>query len=100
MSIGRLNFGLTKSYRRFFSNKIVYGNEVRLAKKNNIPIVALESTIITHGMPYPDNFNTAIKVEALIRQQVCLIIMFIFKFNRLFYSNVKFLVFREQYQQQ
>ncbi|QGX98419.1 pseudouridine-5'-phosphate glycosidase [Roseovarius faecimaris] len=32
------------------------------------PVVALESTIITHGMPYPDNLTTARQVEADIRQ--------------------------------
>ena len=31
--------------------KINYSNEILVAKKNNLPIVALESTIITHGMP-------------------------------------------------
>lgn len=34
------------------------------------PVVALESTIITHGMPYPDNVETAIEVEEIIRQEV------------------------------
>ena len=32
------------------------------------PVVALESTIISHGMPYPQNGETALKVEAIIRQ--------------------------------
>ena len=36
-----------------------------LAKKR--PIVALESTIITHGMPYPNNLETAISLEATVR---------------------------------
>ena len=31
------------------------------------PVVALESTIITHGMPYPDNLRTAQEVEAVVR---------------------------------
>ncbi|XP_072745140.1 uncharacterized protein [Anoplolepis gracilipes] len=44
-------------------NSLVYGSEVAAARKNGLPIVALESTIITHGMPYPDNLNTALKVE-------------------------------------
>lgn len=34
---------------------------------SNAPIVALESTIITHGMPYPDNLRTANEVEAVVR---------------------------------
>ena len=31
------------------------------------PVVALESTIISHGMPYPQNVETALKVEQIIR---------------------------------
>ncbi len=42
--------------------------EVDKALKENRPVVALESTIISHGMPYPQNVETAIKVEAIIRQ--------------------------------
>lgn len=49
---------------------LIYGRDVVEAKKNRLPIVALESTIITHGMPYPDNLNTALKVEDVIRKQV------------------------------
>jgi pseudouridine-5'-phosphate glycosidase len=33
------------------------------------PIVALESTIITHGMPFPQNFETALKLEEIVRAQ-------------------------------
>lgn len=49
--------------------KIKYSEEVMKAKKNNLPIVALESTIITHGMPYPENLKTALAVENIIRDQ-------------------------------
>ncbi|MCQ3035618.1 MAG: pseudouridine-5'-phosphate glycosidase [Bacilli bacterium] len=42
--------------------------EVELALKNNQPVVALESTIISHGMPYPKNVETALLVEAEIRK--------------------------------
>ena len=49
--------------------KIKYSEEVMNAKKNNLPIVALESTIITHGMPYPENLKTALAVENIIRDQ-------------------------------
>eukprot|EP01083_Nonionella_stella_P199735 732197_1 len=41
--------------------------EVQSALDNNTPIVALESTIITHGMPYPENYKTAKSVENTIR---------------------------------
>ena len=46
-----------------------YSDEVVAAKARNAPIVALESTIITHGMPYPGNLEMARSVEAIIRQE-------------------------------
>ena len=49
--------------------KIKYSEEIIKAKKDNLPIVALESTIITHGMPYPENLKTALAVENIIRDQ-------------------------------
>ena len=42
--------------------------EVLEALKANKPVVALESTIISHGMPYPKNVETALKVEQVIRE--------------------------------
>ena len=47
---------------------IVYSEEVAAAKRAGRPLVALESTIITHGMPYPGNLDMARSVEAIIRQ--------------------------------
>lgn len=41
--------------------------KVDKALKENRPVVALESTIISHGMPYPQNVETALKVEEIIR---------------------------------
>ena len=41
--------------------------EVQAALKEGRPVVALESTIISHGMPYPQNVETALKVEQTIR---------------------------------
>lgn len=41
--------------------------EVQEALANNLPVVALESTIISHGMPYPQNVETALNVEKIIR---------------------------------
>ena len=41
--------------------------EVANALKEGRPVVALESTIISHGMPYPQNVETALKVEQTIR---------------------------------
>ena len=48
--------------------KIEYSSDVGQAIKNNEPIVALESTIITHGMPWPENLKTAKSVESVIRE--------------------------------
>ena len=42
--------------------------EVKEALEAGKPVVALESTIISHGMPYPQNVETALKVEAIIRE--------------------------------
>jgi len=42
--------------------------EVRAARNEGGPVVALESTIITHGMPYPTNLETAREVEAIVRE--------------------------------
>ena len=42
--------------------------EVAKALEEGTPVVALESTIIAHGMPYPKNVETAIKVEEVIRE--------------------------------
>ena len=41
--------------------------EVKEALENNKPVVALESTIISHGMPYPENVETAILCEQMVR---------------------------------
>jgi pseudouridine-5'-phosphate glycosidase len=37
-----------------------YSKEVANAIENDLPLVALESTIISHGMPYPENVETAL----------------------------------------
>lgn len=42
--------------------------EVAQALAQNKPVVALESTIISHGMPYPQNVATALEVEAEVRK--------------------------------
>ena len=42
--------------------------EVQNAIDNREPIVALESTIICHGMPFPKNLETAIEVESVVRE--------------------------------
>ena len=45
--------------------------KVQEALKNNRPVVALESTIISHGMPYPQNVQTATTVEQIVRDMGC-----------------------------
>lgn len=42
--------------------------EVKHALEQNLPVVALESTIISHGMPYPQNVEMAKKCEEIIRE--------------------------------
>ena len=48
-------------------NYIDISPEILHAIKKKLPIVALESTIISHGMPYPKNIETAIMVEETVR---------------------------------
>lgn len=43
--------------------------EVRLALEEGRAVVALESTIISHGMPYPKNVETALNVESIVREK-------------------------------
>ena len=50
------------------NNYIEFNDEVRKAIELGLPIVALESTIISHGMPYPKNVETAIKCEEIVRE--------------------------------
>ena len=45
--------------------------EVSSAIKDGIPVVALESTIISHGMPYPQNLECAYKLSEIIRERGC-----------------------------
>ena len=47
--------------------KMIFSPEAQHAHVNNRPLVALESTIITHGMPYPQNVETARRVENMVR---------------------------------
>ncbi|KAL0213118.1 hypothetical protein RCL1_006744 [Eukaryota sp. TZLM3-RCL] len=47
---------------------LIFAPEVKQALDQGLPVVALESTIITHGLPYPDNRNTALAVENVVRE--------------------------------
>ena len=48
---------------------LTFAPDVARALKDGAPVVALESTIITHGMPFPQNVETARAVEAEVRAQ-------------------------------
>ena len=41
--------------------------EIEEAIRSNKPVVALESTILSHGMPYPENMEFAYRVEEVVR---------------------------------
>ncbi|WP_431288011.1 pseudouridine-5'-phosphate glycosidase [Roseateles chitinivorans] len=49
-------------------NLLDFSPEVAAARAEGRPLVALESTIISHGMPYPQNVQTAREVETLVRE--------------------------------
>lgn len=48
--------------------RIDYGEHVQAARQASTPLVALESTVITHGLPYPQNRNTALAMEEAVRE--------------------------------
>ena len=69
-----LTASLFRDFRRCVSTKAIsrvmdLSSEVRSALDSNKPVVALESTIVTHGMPHPQNLETALSVESIIRDQ-------------------------------
>ena len=47
---------------------VQFSEEVLHAKDGGRPLVALESTIITHGLPYPENLETALAAERIVRE--------------------------------
>jgi len=57
----------TRDYPHYL-NLIDFSGEVLRAREKKLPLVALESTIITHGMEYPQNKETAMAVEDIVRQ--------------------------------
>ena len=50
-------------------NKIIFSKEVKQALDTNKPVVALESTVITHGLPKPKNLETAQAMENAVREE-------------------------------
>ena len=74
--MGLLHWAITEEIARETAEEVVRGKqnpyldiapEVKAALNAGKPVVALESTIISHGMPYPQNRDTALKVEEIIR---------------------------------
>ncbi len=49
-------------------HSVKLNDEVREALERGAPVVALESTIIAHGMPYPQNLETAARLETILRE--------------------------------
>ncbi len=47
--------------------KINYSEEVQNALRDKKPVVALESTVIAHGLPFPQNLETALELEKIVR---------------------------------
>lgn len=76
----RLPTIITRKYNKNHYSLIDISDEVKESLNLKKPIVALESTIITHGMPYPHNIETAIEVENIVRSQVSNQIMNLFLF--------------------
>ncbi len=58
-------------FHHFILQGIVVSQEVEAALREGRPVVALESTIISHGMPFPQNLTTAEAVEAVVRENGC-----------------------------
>ena len=51
-------------------NRIILSNEVKQALEAKKPVVALESTVITHGLPRPKNLETARLMETAVREEL------------------------------
>ena len=47
---------------------MIESSEIRTARTEGRPTVVLESTVITHGLPWPENLQTALAMEAAVRE--------------------------------
>lgn len=56
--------------RCFSKSSIDISPVVKVALNNRKPVIALESALITHGLPYPKNVETALEMEHIIRSHV------------------------------
>ncbi len=59
---------MLRKEQKYMNKYLDVSKEVAEAIALNRPVVALESTIISHGMPYPQNVETALRVEQVIRE--------------------------------
>lgn len=60
--------GFINVSKRYFSSKLFsVSPEIQQALNDNTPIVALESTVITHGLKFPENLEFALSVEQTVR---------------------------------
>jgi len=67
--------GNIKYVCRYFSRSCIdVTNEVKNALNNQKPVIALESALITHGLPYPKNVETALEMEHIIKAHVIILI--------------------------
>ncbi len=53
---------------RFFMKNFIFNEEVKTALAEGKPVVALESTVIAHGLPRPQNLQTAQRLEKIVRE--------------------------------
>ncbi len=54
----------TDNFRKYYR----FSAEIAAARQTDAPIVALETTVVTHGLPYPENIQLAQNMEALVRE--------------------------------
>lgn len=57
-----------RTFAQRFNGALVIDPEVRDAVMSGQPVVALESTIISHGLPYPRNLEVATQLENIVRE--------------------------------
>uniref|UniRef100_A0A0K0EBJ1 PfkB domain-containing protein n=1 Tax=Strongyloides stercoralis TaxID=6248 RepID=A0A0K0EBJ1_STRER len=67
-----INFNRNINKKINLPNFVKLSSEVRDGLINNRPIVALESTVITHGLPFPENIKLGKELENIVRQENCI----------------------------
>src|SRR5690348_11772829 len=69
MEATKLPIKTRRGYMQQFSRFLQYADEVRAALDEKRAVVALESTVISHGLPHPKNIEAAQAMEAAIRAE-------------------------------